>query len=149
MNTLDKQILNIIQQNFPITEYPFKKIADLLNVSETIIIERINSLIEQKIIRRIGGVFSTRKLGFASTLMAMNVPSERIDEVADYISSLDGVSHNYKRDDDKYNLWFTLMASSQPKLDSLITQIKDKTGINDILNLPVVEEIKIHVNFKL
>jgi DNA-binding Lrp family transcriptional regulator len=99
---------------------------------------------EAGIIRRIGAVFDTRRLGFASTLIAMQVPTERVDEVAGIVSSYSGVSHNYLRGAD-YNLWFTLYAESEQDLAAIIEEIKHRTGIEDVLNLPALKVHKIRV----
>ena len=49
----------------------------------------------------------SRKIGFYSTLCAVQVPEDKIEAVAAVINQLPGVTHNYLRDHD-YNIWFTL-----------------------------------------
>ena len=41
MDTVDKQILNIIQKNFPVVEEPFKAVAAKVGLSEDEALKRI------------------------------------------------------------------------------------------------------------
>jgi DNA-binding Lrp family transcriptional regulator len=148
MDPVDKKLLNRIQSDFPVESHPFKTLGDELGLSETEVINRIKSLKDQKIIRRLGAVFDSKKLGYHSTLIAMKVPPEKIEETAHIVSSYNGVTHNYERED-KFNLWFTLIAESPEKIEEIITEIQHKTGISDILNLPATRLHKIKVNFDL
>jgi DNA-binding Lrp family transcriptional regulator len=68
MDGIDKKILNIIQKDFPIVAEPFKAVAEKLGLTEDEVLERIARMKQGGIIRRIGAVFDTRKLGFVSTL---------------------------------------------------------------------------------
>lgn len=95
-----------------------------------------------------GGLFNSRKLGYTGTLCALRVPHEDIERVAGIINEYHGVTHNYLRNHE-YNMWFTMLAESENKLDELLTEIRQKTGITQILNLPAVNLFKVRVNFNL
>lgn len=101
---------------------------------------------QQDVIRRLGGVFDSRKLGYKGTLCAVKVPQDRIDEVAAVINSYLGITHNYLRDHE-YNMWFTILAQSPAKVEQILKEIKEKTGIEDIINLPSQRFFKVLVNF--
>ncbi len=148
MDSIDKKLLNRIQSDFPVESRPFQRLGEELGLSETEVISRIKSLKEQRIIRRLGGVFDSKKLGYHSTLIAMKVPPKDIEETARIVSSYDGVTHNYERDD-VYNLWFTLICESQERIEEILAEIHQKTGISDMLNLPATRLHKIKVNFDL
>lgn len=148
MDSIDKRLLNRIQSDFPVESRPFLKLGEELGLTEDEVIDRIKSLKEQKIIRRLGGVFDSKKLGYESTLIAMRVPPDKIEETAQVVSAYDGVTHNYQRDDE-YNLWFTLICQSQERIEEILAEIRQKTGITDMLNLPATRLHKIKVNFNL
>jgi siroheme decarboxylase len=149
LSQLERDILNIIQQGFPVHHAPYAEMARIIGgVDEKQVYDTVIDLMERKIIRRLGAIFDTRKLGFMSTLMAMRVPAERIDEVGAIVSDYAGVSHNYKRDYE-YNLWFTLAAPSRRELTDTIEEIKQRTGVEDVLYLPTVHLHKIFVNFDM
>ncbi|HIE26827.1 TPA: Lrp/AsnC family transcriptional regulator [Candidatus Poribacteria bacterium] len=148
MDTVDKQLLNLIQSNFPITSEPYKEIGLKLGISESEVIRRITNLKSNRIIRRIGATFDSKKLGYQSTLCAMKVPEERLDEVAKLVNSYPGVTHNYLRNHD-YNMWFTLITKSEKEQNDILREMKEKSGITDLLNLPAVRFFKVRVDFRL
>ena len=70
MDAIDRKLLNLIQEDFPITAAPFAEVAVRLGIGEAEVLDRIRRLKAKGIIRRIGAVFDLRKLGFVSTLCA-------------------------------------------------------------------------------
>src|SRR5512136_179296 len=97
MDTTDKKILNIIQKDFPVVAEPFKAVAEKLGLGEDDVLKRIKNLKDKGIIRRIGAVFDSKKMGFVSTLCAARVPEERLKAFVDVVNSYAGVTHNYRR----------------------------------------------------
>ncbi len=148
MDAIDKKILNRIQSNFPIASRPYDVIARELELTENEVLKRVRRLKSQGIIRRIGGNFVPAKLGFVSTLCAGKVPEDRIDAFAEVVNRYPGVTHNYVRDH-AYNVWFTLIAPSPNDIDQCLAEIKKKTGITEILNLPATKVFKIRAHFDL
>ncbi|WP_066635955.1 siroheme decarboxylase subunit alpha [Desulfolucanica intricata] len=146
LDQLDKKLLNLIQSDFPITAKPYQELAEKLATTEEDIINRIGRLQEQGVIRRLGGIFDSRSLGYTGTLCAMKVPPERISEVAAVINKYPGITHNYLREHN-YNMWFTLLADSEENISDILNEIKTKTGIRQLINLPAQNIFKIKVNF--
>ena len=146
LDQIDKNIVNRIQSNFPITSRPYLAVAEELNLTEKEVLRRVLRLKKIGIIRRIGGNFVPGKLGFVSTLCAASVPADRIDDFADVVNRYPGVTHNYQRDN-KYNVWFTFISASMEEIDTNLKQIAEETGINDILNLPATKVFKIRAQF--
>jgi len=148
MDDTDKKLLNLIQQDFPITAAPFAEVADRLGIGEAEVRERVGRLKEEGIIRRIGAVFDLRKLGFTSTLCAARVPEEKVYAFAAAVNDCPGVTHNYRREHD-YNIWFTLIAPGEEELAAALAEIKKETGIDDILSLRAVRTFKINARFEV
>lgn len=148
MDELDKKILNMIQAEFPIEEEPFRAIAEKLGSTQDEIIGRIRKLKDDGVIRRIGAVFEPRRLGLVSTLCAARVPESRIDDFVAKVNSLSGVTHNYLRPHE-YNIWFTLTCPGEEQLEATLQDIKDETGIKDILSMRAVRVFKINTNFEV
>jgi len=148
MDELDKKILNMIQAQFPIQEEPFKAIARMLGSTEEEIIRRVRRLKDDGVIRRIGAVFEPRRLGLVSTLCAAKVPEDRIENFVEKVNALSGVTHNYLRPHE-YNIWFTLTCPGEEQLEATIQNIKDETGITDILSMRAVRVFKINTNFEV
>ncbi|MGB9588366.1 MAG: AsnC family transcriptional regulator [Armatimonadota bacterium] len=147
MDYLDRQLLNIIQVDFPIASRPYQILAERLGISESEVLERVHRLFETGIIRKIGPSFDTRRLGHVSILVAARVPEERVDEVAHIISSYPQVTHNYGRKSE-YNLWFTLICRDEGEMNDILESIKSRTGISEMHMLPAERTFKIKVEFE-
>lgn len=148
MDKIDRDIINKIQSEFPVTRRPFQEIGRSLDVSEEEVIERLEKLKAEAIIRRIGGNFNSRELGYTSTLCAAKVPPEKITNFVDVVNNYQGVTHNYQRSHD-YNLWFTFIAPDMDFINEALEEIRKKTGVEEILNLPAKRMFKIKVDFEV
>lgn len=148
LDETDRQLLNIVQNGLPLVLEPYRELAEKLNVTEEEIIKRLERLKDTGVIRRLGAVFDSRRVGYKGTLCALKVPPERINEVAAVINGYRGVTHNYLRDHE-FNMWFTVLAESQDKLDQTIKNIRNLTGIQECLSLPADNVFKIGVHFKI
>lgn len=148
MDKIDKEILNLIQSDFPINSRPYLAIAQKLNISESEAVSRVSDLKESGIIRRIGGNFVPYKLGYVSTLCAAIVPEEKIELFARTVNEYPGVTHNYTRDN-RFNVWFTFIARSREEIESNLADIAEKTDVKDIINLPSTKVFKVRAHFNL
>ncbi|MEJ2037383.1 MAG: AsnC family transcriptional regulator [Desulfosarcinaceae bacterium] len=148
LDQIDKAILNRIQSDFPIHPHPFQVIAEELELTEAEVLQRTATLKKSGIIRRIGGNVVPHKVGYVSTLCAARVPDDKIDAFAAVVNRFNGVTHNYRRDND-FSVWFTFIARSMDEIEAHLEQIRRETGISDILNLPATKVFKIKAQFDL
>ena len=148
MDQIDKNILNEIQSDFPITACPYRELGKRFNLSEREVIGRVKNLKTQGIIRRIGGNFHSSLLNFKSTLCAAKVAEEKIEDFVEAVNRYAGVTHNYLRNH-AYNIWFTFIAQDMAYIDNALREISEKTGVKEILNLPAVKTFKIRVDFEV
>jgi DNA-binding Lrp family transcriptional regulator len=150
LDKIDKKLLQLAQDEFPITKRPWVTLGNKLKITEEEVILRLKKLHREGIIRKIGPILDTRKLGLcASTLIAMKVPEEKMEHVVNIINEYKNVSHNYLREHE-YNLWFTITTPSKEELRRTIEEIKRRTEIPDadILDLPTSRRFKIDVRFQ-
>ncbi|MBC8274174.1 MAG: Lrp/AsnC family transcriptional regulator [Chloroflexi bacterium] len=148
IDNVDKNLLNIIQAEFPLSREPFAALELRLSVNRNEVIQRIESLKSRGIIRLIGPVFNPRRLGYRTTLVAMKVPVERLDKAKQIVSTHPMVSHCYERDHD-FNLWFTLAMPVTEDIESEVHKLGSKIKVEEILNLPAVRIFKIGAYFNL
>lgn len=148
MDAIDKKLLNILQKEFPIEERPYEIVAGRCGISEDEALARIQKLKDEGMIRRIGAVFDGAKLGRTSTLCAARVPEDKIDGFVRIINANKGVTHNYRRNHE-YNVWFTVSAATAGELTAFLTELKEKTGVTDILDMRAVKTFKINASFDL
>jgi DNA-binding Lrp family transcriptional regulator len=143
MDTIDRKILSLINNTLPIAERPFQIVAQSVGISEEETIDRIKKLKAERIIRRIGAVINPRGIGWQSTLCAVDVPMERLEEFAVLVGRYEEVTHNYLRDGQP-NCWFTLIAPSKERISEIIREIEQTLDIK-ILDLPANKVFKIRV----
>ena len=148
MDEIDKQILNVIQSDFPIESRPFRALGAHLQLAEEEVLSRIRQLKQEGVIRRIGGNFHSARLNFVSTLCAARVPEDRLERFVELVNRIPGVTHNYLRNHG-YNVWFTFIAEDMDHIDRCLKRIARETGIGEILNLPAQKMFKIKVDFEL
>jgi len=149
LDSIDKKLLNLLQNNFPLIEKPFEYIGNVLNIQEDDVIARIKFLKNEKpVIRRISPLFDTKRLGYQSSLIAFKVNEEDIDKTAEIINKHPGVSHNYKRDCE-YNLWFTITVPPESDLEKNCKKLIGLSNVSEFLFLPAVKLYKLGVKFDL
>ncbi|WP_298034227.1 AsnC family transcriptional regulator [uncultured Desulfovibrio sp.] len=147
MDSLDRQLLDIIQTDFPLTPRPYAELGQRLGIPEEEALERVRVLRRSKIIRRLGANFQSAKLGFVSTLCAAKVPEDKWDAFIAEVNARPGVTHNYLREH-SYNFWFTLISPSREEAQAVLDDIRARTGV-DIINLPATKLFKIRVDFRM
>jgi siroheme decarboxylase len=148
MDKIDKKILNILQKEFPLEEQPFLIVGERCGISEDETIRRIQKMKDEDIIRRIGAVFDGAKLGRVSTLCAARVPEKKIEGFVKIVNANKNVTHNYRRDNE-YNIWFTVSAATAKELKAFLKEVREKTGVTDILDMRAVRTYKINASFDL
>jgi len=146
LDALDRAILNEIQSHFPIDSRPYAEVARRVGASEDEVLARVAALAQAGVIRRIGANFTSRKLGYTSTLVAVRVAPDKLDHFVAVVNRYPGVTHNYLRRH-RFNVWFTLIAESEARLHQILEEISRTAAVEEILSLPAYEVFKIKVDF--
>ncbi len=141
----DKRLLEALQEGIPLEPRPFKRLGKRLGMEEGEVLERVKRLKEKGIIRRLGGVFNSRKMGFVGVLCAAKVPEYKIQQFVEVVNSFPQVTHNYYRKA-LYNIWFTITAESRGKVNKIVKEIEEKTGI-EVRTFPATKVYKLRVVF--
>lgn len=143
---LERKILDLIQTDFPLTADPYTDIAASARCTRDEAHATVVSLRRRGIIRRIGGVFVSGKLGYKSCLVAARVDPSRIETVAARASAYAEVTHNYERNG-FYNLWFTIIAENTEKIEKIIGDVRSCEGVEAVHAIPALNTFKIKVAF--
>lgn len=146
LSSLDQQLLEVYQRDFPLTPRPFAAIAAELDSDEQTVIAAFKRLAAAGYISRIGAIVTPHEAGW-STLAAMAVPSDRLEEVAALVSSYPAVNHNYEREH-RWNLWFVVTAASATDVGVVLRDIETRTGLT-ALDLPLMRSFRIDLGFPL
>ena len=146
LTDLHKHLLNDFQRDFPLVERPYLEIANKLGVSEEDIMSALTELCDNQLISRIGPVIPPNRIG-TSMLVAMAVPDADLERVADIISQYPEVNHNYEREN-RFNLWFVVVASSLEQLHHVLDDMERSTGYKT-QRLPLLNDFFIDLGFGL
>ena len=138
MDSRDKELINALHGGVPIEERPYAAIAERLAMTEEEVIGRLQTLLDDRTLTRFGPLYDAARLGGAFTLAAMAVPEDRFEEVAEIVNSFPEVAHNYAREH-ALNMWFVVGAERPERIAEVLSQIKDRTGL-EVLNMPKEEE---------
>ena len=144
----DKKLLNLVQSDFPLVEQPFKTLGQRLGISEEQALQQVRNLKEERIIRHIGAIFDSRRLGYLSVLMAMQIAPEQLDTQARAISRNSWVSHSYAREH-QYNLWLTLSLHPDQDLAEVTESLNANQGVEGMIILPALRMFKIDARFDM
>jgi siroheme decarboxylase len=139
-------LLNGFQRDFPLTARPFLDIGQKFARSEADVLDTFRRLSDEGVVSRLGAVFAPRCAG-ASTLAAMAVPAERLEQIAAIVSSYPQVNHNYEREG-ALNLWFVATTDSVQALNALLSELERRVSC-EILRMPLEREFHIDLGFDL
>lgn len=148
LTSFDKEMLNILQTNLPISERPFADLAQMLETDEETVIFRLRELKDAGYLRRVGPFFDSEKLGYKGTLIAVKVKDGCMRHVAEAINRYPGATHNYEREG-VFNLWFTLLTPDLEQQQKILDEIRQLSGVEELMSLAARYKYKINVQFDL
>ena len=138
MDSLDRALVDRLQNGIDVCERPFAPLAQALGITETEITARLERLLAAGTLSRFGPMYDAAAMGGAFTLAAMSVPAEVFDEVAAAVNAHPEVAHNYARDY-ALNMWFVVAAERPEGIAEVIGKIEHETGLR-VLDLPKLNE---------
>lgn len=145
MDEIDKQIINALQDGFPICDAPYRRVAIGLGLNEHDLIARLQALLANGVLTRFGPLYNAEQMGGALTLAAVKAPVERFDEIVAIINAFPEVAHNYARSHE-LNMWFVIATETPEQIQQTINAIEQATGLT-VYNMPKIKEY--FVNLKL
>jgi DNA-binding Lrp family transcriptional regulator len=148
LDAIDQQILNEMQDKFPLIREPFAELAQRAGIGEDEAMERIGAMRESGVLRQVSPIFDTKALGYSTSLVAMSVPDEKLKRAAKIINDHPGVSHNYKRTH-HFNMWFTIAVPAGSDLQAHVDALHRLAGADSTRMLPTLRLYKIGVTLDM
>ena len=150
MDKVDSQVLKALQNEFPLSERPYETIASKLDIQCSELWKRIEKLVDEGTIRRLGASLNSHKLGFCSTLAAINVQANLVERATEVIDQFPEITHSYLRKD-HFNIWFTVIASDNERIEQVLEQISSSLSLesSQLINLPVKKLFKLDARFNI
>jgi len=146
IDTTDKKIISLIQGDLPLHPTPFAVLAERIGISEKWLIERIQELKEQGIVRRFGATLRHQEAGFrANAMIAWKAPEDRIDEAGTACAGFREVTHCYHRAPQKdwpYNLYTMVHGGSREECRHIAERLARAVNVSEYLILFSEKEFK-------
>jgi len=138
IDNTDRQIINCLQQGFPLTPRPYFDVARMLGIEEDELIYRIEELLNSGVLTRFGPLFQVDNMGGRFSLAAMKVPQEMFEVVAGLLNEMPQIAHNYQREHE-FNMWFVIATETVEEVDEVIRTIEKNSALK-VYNMPKQQE---------
>jgi siroheme decarboxylase len=148
LDALDAGLLNRVQDDFPLCPRPFLALAKEAGTSEADVLRRLAAARESGVLRQVSAIFDTNALGYRSSLVAMRVEPQNLNQAAHLINSHPGVSHNYRRNHD-FNMWFTVAVPLDGDLEWTVQRLARLAEAQSARLLPTLKLFKIGVSLDM
>jgi DNA-binding Lrp family transcriptional regulator len=127
-DAIDRRIINALQGDFPLVAEPYREVADALGLSEGELLQRLDAMLERKVLTRFGPMFQIERAGGAFVLAAMKVTEADFDRIAAQVNAFPEVAHNYRREH-ALNMWFVLATATPEGIARTVAAIEAATGL--------------------
>lgn len=128
-------VLSKIPSQIPLTDRPYKEMAEIIGVSEYELIDTLKSLKASGTLRRVSAVLAHRKIAYSQNAMVVwKVDEKDVEKTGTMMASFPEISHCYERDTGGYwvyNLYTMIHGKHYEDCMKSIENIAHKTGIND------------------
>lgn len=127
---IEQQLCRLIQKGLPLVSRPYAQVAQKLQLTETQVVEKIQFLCDQGVIRRFGLVLRHRPLGFSKNAMTVwQLPEDQVQRVGRALTQYSCVTLCYQRkshSDWPYNLYCMIHGKSRPEVEAQVNQIVEE-----------------------
>lgn len=129
LSDFDQRLIAATQAGLPMVPRPYEAVASRLGVSAGVVRERLQGMLAEGLVRRIGAVPNHYRLGYAANGMTVwDVDDSLVDMLGEKVGALDFVSHCYRRPralpDWPYNLFAMVHGRNRPEVERQAVQIQ-------------------------
>ncbi len=140
------RILNLAQGDLPLRKRPFSAWANEAGLSEEDLLRGLRALKRDGVVRRFGGVFDARAMGWITTLVGAVAPRGRLDDLHVRMKEHPGVTHAYVRDH-RINVWFTLAVKTDGEISAFLEALREEALADQAWSMPQKRRFKLDVRF--
>ena len=98
LDNFDRALIAAVQSGLPLVSRPYEAVGAILGVDGNRVRARLQSMLDEGLVRRIGAVPNHYRLGFTANGMSVwDVADDQVDQLARQVVQLGNVSHCYKR----------------------------------------------------
>jgi siroheme decarboxylase len=129
----DIALIKALQGPMAAVERPYDEAAAELGIETEALLERLRTMVDRKILRRVAAILYHRRAGFSANGMGVwKVPEEEIMATGARMASFRGVSHCYQRptyEDWPYSVFTMAHGRSKEECDAVLDSIAEDCGI--------------------
>jgi siroheme decarboxylase len=147
MDPVDRDLLAVLEQGLPVTREPFAAIGQRLGIPEPEVLERLDRLKKEGVIRRFKARIDQQKAGIlANALVAWKVPGERTGEAGARLALCPGVTHCYERRPVpgrwEYSLYTVHHGTTRGVVEAEVRECAGAAGLDEYTVIFSTEELK-------
>ncbi len=136
IDAIDRAIIEATQAGLPLVAEPYAAVAKQVGVAPEEVTRRIERMLENGLIRRIGAVPNHYKLGFRGNGMSVwDVPDRKVERYGRLVGELEFVSHAYHRPRHlplwPYNLFAMVHGRNRVEVMEKVERIAELLGEDD------------------
>ena len=133
LDAFDRALIAATQGGLPLVARPYEAVGAMLGVPGEQVRERLEHMLAQGLVRRIGAVPNHYRLGFTANGMSVwDVDDALVDQLGERIGQLPGVSHCYRRPRRlpswPYNLFAMLHGRTRAEVEQQAVQLQELLG---------------------
>ena len=133
IDATDRALIVATQGGLPLVSRPYHAIAEQLGIPADEVMRRLQAMLGNGVIRRIGAVPNHYAIGWTANGMTVwDIADERVDELGALVGALDFVTHCYRRPralpDWPYNLFAMVHGSSREEVGDKAKRIAELLG---------------------
>ncbi len=133
----EARLIEALQRGLPLVPRPYAALAARVGLTETGVIELIQSLQNEAVIKRFGVIVRHHELGYcANAMVVWNVPDRQVTELGTRIARLDYVTLCYRRARSlpqwPYNLYCMIHGRDRMRVRERISELIDTCGLQGV-----------------
>jgi DNA-binding Lrp family transcriptional regulator len=128
LDSVDRAIVAATQAGLPLVSEPYREVAEIVGISEDQVLVRLQRLMAEGAIRRVGAIPNHYALGFTANGMSVwDVEDSAIAEIGPRVGALEFVTHCYERPRHlpvwPYNLFAMVHGRSRDEVHDKVAEI--------------------------
>jgi DNA-binding Lrp family transcriptional regulator len=133
LDAIDRKLVAATQTGLPLTPEPYRVLAERLGLDEPEVIARMQHLLDDGAIRRIGAIPNHYALGYTANGMSVwDIPDADVAAVGAKVGALDFVTHCYERPRHlplwPYNLFAMVHGHTRDEVRAKVAEIAALVG---------------------
>lgn len=128
----ETEMIGELQEPFPLTDEPYRKISANLGITEAQALERMKSLVEKGCLKRVGSFLKTPAvLSETKTLVVWQIAEEKLERIGPEISEFREVLYADRRPaypEFPFSLYTMILAETASDLEVVTRRMQDRIG---------------------